>query len=341
MAKRRKYWAVVTPMPGEMLAAVSQQYEAAGLEGLWAPQLWGPPFTTLAAAAMATKRVKLGSGVALAFTRSPLETACAALDLDAISGGRTVLGIGPSIRWWNESWYGADYGKPIPHLRETVKVVRMLIEKGHTGELGRFEGEYYRLDFSHLKWLSTPVRTSIPIYLPAVYETACRVAGEIADGLAGHPIWCEPWIVDKVPGEIDKGLARAGKKRAEFDYNVWLFLAPGPNKKECIEDARSTVAFYAQFEQYVRFFEESGFGDEARAIHAAAEQGDKAGMRRACPDRMVEHFALVGPIEEVRERVERIWKVADSISPMVAFYDLPIEKIVAYNQRIGEALFAG
>jgi probable F420-dependent oxidoreductase len=341
MAKTRKYWAVVTPMPSEMLAAVSQQYEAAGLEGLWAPQLWGPPFTTLAAAAMATKRVKLGSGVALAFTRSPLETASAALDLDAISGGRTVLGIGPSIRWWNESWYGAEYGKPIPHLRETVKVVRMLIEKGHTGELGKFEGEYYRLDFSHLKWLSPPIRTSIPIYLPAVYETACRVAGEIADGLAGHPIWCEPWIVDKVPGEIEKGLAKAGKRRADFDFNVWLFLAPGPNKKECIDDARATVAFYAQFEQYVRFFEESGFGDEARAIHAAAEKSDKAGMLRACPDRMVEHFALVGPVEEVRERIERIWKVADSISPMVAFYDLPVEKIVTYNQRIGDALFAG
>jgi alkanesulfonate monooxygenase SsuD/methylene tetrahydromethanopterin reductase-like flavin-dependent oxidoreductase (luciferase family) len=105
MAKKRKYWGVVQPMPAEMLAGACQQYESIGLEGLWAPQLWGPPFTTLAAAAMATKRVRLGSGVVLAFTRSPLETASAALDLDAISGGRAVLGIGPSRR--HSSWPGS------------------------------------------------------------------------------------------------------------------------------------------------------------------------------------------------------------------------------------------
>lgn len=340
MAKQRKYWGVVTPMPAEALAAVSQQYEALGLEGLWAPQLWGPPFTILSAAAMATKRVKLGSGVALAFTRSPLETASAALDLDTISGGRAVLGIGPSIRWWNESWYGVEYGKPIPHLRETVKVVRMLIAGAHTGELGRFDGDYYHCDFTHLKTLTPPVRTEIPIYLPAVYETACRVSGEIAEGLAGHPIWCEPWITGVVPGEIDKGLAKAGKRREDFDFNVWLFLAPGPNKKECISDARATVAFYAQFEQYERFFAASGFGDEARAIHAAGAAGDKAAMLRACPDRMVDHFALVGPIEEIRERLERIWTVADSITPMVAFYDLPLDKLLAYNERIATGILA-
>jgi probable F420-dependent oxidoreductase len=339
MAKKRKYWGVVQPMPAEMLARACQQYESIGLEGLWAPQLWGPPFTTLAAAAMATKRVRLGSGVALAFTRSPLETASAALDLDAISGGRAVLGIGPSIRWWNESWYGASYGKPIPHLRETVKIVRLLIANGHTGELGKFESEYYKLDFTHMKFLSPPTRTEIPIYLPAIYETACWVAGEIADGLAGHPIWCEPWITGTVPPAIEKGLAKAGRKRADFDFNVWLFLAPGPSKKECIDDARSTVAFYAQFEQYTKFFEDTGFGDEARTIAKAGQAGDKAGMLRACPDRMVDYYAIVGPIEEVRARVDKIWTVADSITPMVAFYDLPLDKLMTYNQRIAEALF--
>jgi alkanesulfonate monooxygenase SsuD/methylene tetrahydromethanopterin reductase-like flavin-dependent oxidoreductase (luciferase family) len=339
MPKQKKYWGVVQPMPAEMLAGACQQYESIGLEGLWVPQLWGPPFTTLAASAMVTKRVKLGSGVALAFTRSPLETASAARDLDAISGGRAVLGIGTSIRWWNESWYGASYGKPIPHLREAVKVVRLLIAKGHTGELGKWEGEYYQLDFTHMKFLSPPTRTEIPIYLPAIYEAPCRVAGEIAEGLASHPIWCEPWITGPVPKAIEQGLAKAGRKRADFDYNVWLFLAPGPNKKECLDDARSTVAFYAQFDQYTKFFEATGFGDEARAIVKAGQAGDKAGMLRACPDRMVDHYSICGPIDEVRARIEKIWTVADSITPMVAFYDLPVEKLLAYNARIAEALF--
>src|SRR6185503_1395276 len=118
---KRKYWGLVPPMPAAMLTGACRQIEAAGLEGIWVPQLWSPPFLALGAAAVCTERVKLGSGVALALVRSPLETACAALDLDLISGGRAVLGIGPSVRWWNESWYGVEYGKPIPHLRAAVQ----------------------------------------------------------------------------------------------------------------------------------------------------------------------------------------------------------------------------
>ncbi|MGH7857397.1 MAG: LLM class flavin-dependent oxidoreductase, partial [Candidatus Binatia bacterium] len=186
--KKRRYWGLVTPMPAPALAEVAKQYEALGLEGLWAPQLYGPPFVPLAAAAMVTSRVKLGSGVALAFVRSPLETASAALDLDAISGGRCVLGVGPSVQWWNEDWYGVHYGKPIPHLREAVKVIRMIVEKGHTGELGRFDGEYYRLNLDRFRTFAPPPRPRIPIYVPALYELAIRVAGEIADGLPSHPI---------------------------------------------------------------------------------------------------------------------------------------------------------
>src|SRR5262245_48517604 len=136
---KRKFWGLVPPMPAAMLTEVCKQTEALGLEGLWVPQLWSPPFRALGAAAVSATRMKLGSGVALAFVRRPLETACAALYLDLISGCRAVLCIGPSVQSWNESWYGVHYGKPIPHLREAVKVIRTIIARGHTGELGRIE----------------------------------------------------------------------------------------------------------------------------------------------------------------------------------------------------------
>src|SRR5260221_11867841 len=132
---KRKYWGVVPPLPAPILTEAVKQCEAIGLEGVWVPQLWSPPFLALGAAAVLSARLKLGSGVALAFVRSPLETACAALDLDLISGGRAVLGIGPSVRWWNGDLYGGHYGKPIPHLREAVKLIRLIVAKGHTGEL--------------------------------------------------------------------------------------------------------------------------------------------------------------------------------------------------------------
>ncbi len=336
---KRKYWGLVPPLPAAILTDTVKQCEAIGLEGVWVPQLWSPPFLALGAAAVVSSKLKLGSGVALAFVRSPLETACAALDLDLISGGRAVLGVGPSVRWWNEDWYGVHYGKPIPHLREAVKVIRLIIAKGHTGDLGKVDGEYYKLDLDHFKTLGPPVRTEIPIYIPAVYETACRVAGEIADGLPGHPIWCEQWILEQVASNVAKGIAKAGRARTSFDLNVWLFVAPGPDKKECIEDARTTVAFYSQFEQYERYFAACGFGKEARAIIDATKRHDTAAALRACTDAMVEKFCLVGPIDGVRKAIDRIGQVADSFTLCVPFYALLPEKVMTYNQRIAEGFY--
>lgn len=339
MATKRRYWGLISPMPAAALAEVAKQYEALGLEGLWAPQLWGPPFVPLAAAAMATSRVKLGTGVALAFTRSPLETASAALDLDAISGGRCVLGIGPSVRWWNEDWYGVHYGKPIPHLRETIQVVRTLIRDGHSGRLEKWQGEYYRLNLDRFQTLAPPVRTDIPVYVPALYETAIRVAGEIGDGLPSHPIWSEKWIVERVAPNLAKGLAKAGRKRSDFDLNIWLWVATGPERKQCIEDARATVIFYALHKQYERFFAECGFGTQARAIAEASDRKDAAAMARNCPDEMVETFVVVGTADEVRARVDRVAAIADSFTLCAPISGLPPEKIGEYTQRIAQTFY--
>src|ERR1051325_8333829 len=107
--------------------------ESRGAEGVWIPQTFDPPFTTLGAAAALTKRLKLGSGIALAFTRTPLETALGALTLDRLSGGRMVLGLGTSTRHVNEAFHGVAYGDPIAKLRGTVLLVRAIIQRARTG----------------------------------------------------------------------------------------------------------------------------------------------------------------------------------------------------------------
>ncbi|MBI4515848.1 MAG: LLM class flavin-dependent oxidoreductase [Deltaproteobacteria bacterium] len=340
MPRKHRYWGLLAPMPAAILSMAARQCEDLGLEGIWAPQLWSPGFIPLGTAAAVTSRVKLGTGVVHAFSRSPLETACSALDLDLISGGRCVLGIGPTVRWWNEDWHGVHYGKPIPHLREAVQVIRWIIRQGYTGELGKWEGEYYQLNLDRFQPLTPPVRSDIPVYIPAVYEAACRLAGELADGLPGHPIWCERWILDRVAPAVAQGLSRAGRERAEFDLNIWLFVAPGPDKRECLADARASVAFYASFTQYERYFAACGFGDAARAIGRAAAAKDQAAMLRSCPDEMVDHFALTGGIDDIRPRLERIGAAADSFTLCVPFYGLGPDKVLAYNQRIAEAFYA-
>jgi alkanesulfonate monooxygenase SsuD/methylene tetrahydromethanopterin reductase-like flavin-dependent oxidoreductase (luciferase family) len=275
---RRRYWAICMPTNAALMGDIARGFEAAGLEGMWGIQLYGPPFITLAAAAMVTKRLKLGTGVALAFTRSPLETALSAIDVDTISGGRMVLGLGTSLRSWNENWHGVSYGKPIAHLREVVRIVRAIIAGARSGTLGRIEGQYHKLDLTGFKTPMPPVRDRIPIYIPAVFESGVRLAGEIAYGLAGHPIWSARWLENEVKDNLEASLDKAGRKRSEFDLNVWAWVAIDKNRKQALADARPTVAFYAAMKQYRKYFAAHGFEAQAHAACEAAQRNDIAGM---------------------------------------------------------------
>ncbi|AJR25349.1 MULTISPECIES: LLM class flavin-dependent oxidoreductase [Sphingobium] len=339
MTDRKAVWAQIVPMPGADLSALAQSYEAAGVEGVWAPQIFGAPFTTLAAVAPATQRIKLGTGIALAFVRSPLETACSAIDLDLISNGRVVLGLGSSAQSQIEGSFGSAYGKPLAHMREIVGMIRAIVARGHTGELTELAGDYHRLDLSHFRLLHKPVRSDIPIVLPAVFQKACAQAAEIADGLLGHPLWNDAWIEREVAAQIKAGLDRAGRARKGFSLNISIFTAISDDRREAIEDCRGTVAYYSQSPQYLRYFEEIGFGREASAIQAAFAQGDMAGMAAACSDEMVESIAVVGTVDEVRSRVARRAALADAITPVIPHYGLSPEKSAIYTQRIAEAFY--
>jgi len=339
MLAGKKVWAELPVLPAAELVPLVQGWEAAGVEGVWAPQIFGAPFTVLAAAAAVTSRIKLGSGIALAFTRSPLETACCVIDLDHISQGRAVLGLGSSAQSQIEGSFGMPYGKPLAHMREVVSQVRAVIAHGHTGELGRIEGEYHTLDLSHFRLVRPAYRSAIPVYLPAVFEKACEQAGAIADGLLGHPLWTTAWLRDQVSTSLNAGLARAGRSRGDVDVNLMIFTVINPDHAEAIADARANIAFYTQSPQYLRYFTEIGFGAEALAIQAAFAAQDYEAMARACPDEMVSAITILGSADEVRKLVAERAAFADSITPVVPQFGVAPDKAALYRQRIAEVFY--
>ena len=339
MAEKHRIWALIPPMAKEVFEPTIRQLDSAGLEGVWSPQLYSAPFLPLGAAAMCSDNLKLGTGIALAFTRSPLETACSILDLDLLSGGRAVLGIGPSIKHWNENWYGVEYGKPLKHLRETVSIVRALIRDGHTGNLGKIDTEYYQLDLSDFKTLNPSLRVDLPIYMPAVFEKSIQAAGELADGLPGHPIWSAKWITEQVEKNLKIGLDKAGKRREDFDLQPWLFCAPNLDKREAINDAKLTIAWYGSMAQYHRYYDYIGFGKENLALQEALKTGDPADLLAACPNEMVEAIALVGPPDELRRRFAELSPIADSFTLTTPFYGLSPEKSAHYSEQIAATFY--
>ncbi|MHB8683673.1 MAG: LLM class flavin-dependent oxidoreductase [Dehalococcoidia bacterium] len=339
MTNTPKYWGVITPLPAPILTQQAQALESMGLEGLFAPQVYGPPFIPLATAAGATSRLRLATGIALAFVRSPFETAAAAIDLDRISGGRFTLGLGTSVKSWTEGFFGEEYGRPLQHLREVVDIVRTVIAKAHTGQLTRYDGTYHHLDFSEFQPLGAPARTDLPIWIACLRTPLVRLAAEIADGVIGHPIWSIDWATTKVMGDLRAGLAKAGKQRSDIELNMWLFVAPNDDRRQAVEDARATVAFYGGIAQYEEYFAAHGFRREARQLQEGVKRGDYLSVRHLVTDEMAQTFVVCGTPDEVRARVAAIWDTADSATLVPPSYGIESAAILQYGARIAQIFY--
>jgi probable F420-dependent oxidoreductase len=338
-ASARRYWSFLATLPAPLVAELARQAEARGLAGLFAPQVYGPPWIPLAAAAVSTQRILLASGIAIASARSPFETAMAALDMDRLSGGRFVLGLGASILAWSRGVFGAPEHQPLAHLRETVAAVRHVVRGAHRG-LAPFGGRWYRADFAELQPTPPPVREEIPIWIAALRGPAVRLAAEVADGVMGHPMWSLDWALERVQPDLRAGLAAAGRRREDVELNLWFFCAPGEDESETLEDARPTVAFYAGMKQYEPFFEAHGFGREARRLQEHVRGHDVLQHASLVPDEMVRTFVLCGAPEKVQERVERAWTVADSLCLVPPAYALAPEKLAGYAAAIARLFYA-
>ena len=331
---------MVSPhMPANVIAQIARQQEDAGLEGTFAAQVFGPPFIPLAVAASSTERLKLGSGIAIAFTRSPFETAMAAIDMDRVSNGRFVLGLGSSVQSWVQGMYGMPYGKPVAQLREAVDVIRQVVAVGHSGELKAWNGQYYQFDFSEMPPLPPPPRTRIPIWISALRGAMTRLGAEIGDGLIGHPIWSLDWLRTSIADQIKAGLDRAGRKRSDLEVNCWFWVTPNQDPRQSVEDARACVAFYAGIEQYLDYFAAHGFREEARLLQAGVKRGDYQSVAQLVPDEMAQTFVITGTPDEVRRKLEPAWDLADSMCLIPPVLSLAPEQIEAYFATIAETFY--
>jgi len=337
---RRKYWGGVSPYLGDKLPAIAQHYEAQGLYGVLAGQGWGPPWTALAAAAAVTRRLQLGSAIAIAGVRSPFETALVALDLDRISGGRFVLGLGTSTRWVTGSFFGTTDERPLARLRETVLAVRHVIRGAHRG-LQPFRGTWFQADFAGAPPQPPPVREHIPIWLGALGRHTTVLAGEIADGVIGHPLWGVDWWLGPVQDHLRQGLNRSGRTLSDVHRCPYLTVLINADRREAVHDAQRSIAGYAAFEQYNFFFDARGFGDVARQVQALTRQGAPTAAADIVPEAMVQALAVVGDADEVRRQVERLWQAADSIHLAPPVWGVPPERVAFYQKAIAEAFYDG
>jgi len=306
------------------LAEQARIAEAAGIDCIWTPELFRSSVTQATWLAAQTERVGIGTGIAWAFTRSAFILAVTALDIDEISGGRFRLGLGAGVKRLNESWHAVDYGKPAPHLRETIEATRLIIE--------------YQ-DIEIRGWIRPhkAVRERVPIYTAAMQEGMCRMAGDVADGLIGHPMCPPRWLDEVMIPSFEKGMARSGRQRSELDFVPTVCCAIDDDEARALDAARRTIAFYATVRTYKPLWEMHGFGEAAAAAGAAFRRGDLAAVPEQIPDEMVEVYTAAGPLDKVRARVAEAAERGDGVWLTPATYFIPPEQIGEYQRKIVEA----
>lgn len=303
---------------GESMAElldVSRRAEAAGAETLWVQELHRSATVTAAAVAGATTTAKVGTGIALGFARSPMITALESLDIDEISDGRFILGIGSGVQKLNEAWHNAQWGKPVAHIRETVRNVRQFWVSADEGSDIALEGDYEPM---HIRGYERPfnqVRTDIPIYLAAMGPVMTRLAGEIGNGWISHELCSPKFLAERVLPELQAGVDKVeGKTIKDVDIVVSACCGVHPDLATARRYVAGTVGFYASVRTYADFFEFHGLGEQQQQVIDAFRAGRGADyLASEVSDEMVDALTMAGTRDQIAERIAAYDGIADAV----------------------------
>lgn len=261
--------------------------------------------------AHATSRIKLGTGVLPALPRHPVALGIEAATFDEITGGRLVLGIGPSHQLTMENWYGLSWAKPFSQMKEYLQILRSIF----TTDGAEFTGDFYKVQFGFIGY---GARTDLPIYLGTVGPRMARLAGEQADGAV---LWaCLPgYIADVIGPSVRRGVEGAGRDPGACEIVAAIPCAVTDNPKAAYEALRGDFFVYMTLPVYRKAIVGAGYGDEIAAFDKAQAENDFPRMLAAISDGLLDHFAAVGSPQEVRAKVAE-YRAAGATLPGVGLF---------------------
>ncbi|MSO77136.1 MAG: LLM class F420-dependent oxidoreductase [Alphaproteobacteria bacterium] len=295
--------------------------ERLGFDSVWTGESWGADAVTPAAWVLAqTTRIKAGTAIMQMSARTPAMTAQTAMTLNALSGGRFVLGIGPSGPQVIEGWHGEPFGKPLARTREYIQIIRTILERKVPLE---HHGEHYRIPYDGpgATGLGRPLKSilhgdpSLKIYTGSFAPAGVRVAAEIADGI--FPIFMNPDRFDLYEPHLNQGFAKAGnsKSLAQFDMAPFVKVSLDDDIEKARRPIKENLALYIggmgarEKNFYNDYAKRLGYEEAAVKIQQLFLGGKKAEAVAAVPDRLVDEIALVGPAERIKDRLQA-WKAA-------------------------------
>ena len=291
--------------------------ERAGVDMLWVAELYSfDAVSILGYLAARTERVELASGILPLYSRSPALIGMTAAGLDAVSGGRFVLGLGASGPQVIEGWHGVPYTKPLAATRDVIEICRKVWRR----EVVEHHGEVYELPLppdqgtglgKPLKIINHPVRENIPIYLASLGPKNVQMTAEIADGWL--PTIFHPDMAQQVWGpDLQAGYAKRDAALGPMDIAVGGTVAVcDEHTAQKLKDAqRPGLALYIggmgarSRNFYNNTFRKYGYEKEAAEIQDLFLSGKKEEAAAAIPQEYLDAITMVGDEGRVRDRIQ-------------------------------------
>ena len=305
--------------------------EKGGYAGIWTSEVKHDPFVSLAVAALATERIELGTSIAVAFARNPMTMAVVANDIQLLSKGRLLLGLGSQVRAHITRRFAMPWSHPAPRMREYILAMRAIWDCWSQGGKLDFQGEYY----SHT--LMTPFFDPGPnefgapkVMLAGVGAAMTAVAGEVCDGFLCHGFTTERYLREVTMPALADGRGRAGKEGLDgFEVCGSPLIVTGRNDEEMAkarQGVQAQISFYGSTPAYKGVLELHGWGDLAEDLHRMSREGKWREMGELITDEVIDAFAVVAAPEDVG--AELLKRYGDVMTRMTFYMPYDVDRSV-------------
>jgi len=292
-----------------------KQLEEIGYDGAFSFEAKHDPFLPLVLAAENTQRLELGTAVAIAFARNPMNLANMAHGMQSITGGRFFLGLGSQVRPHIQNRFSMPWSKPAARMREQVQAIKAIFACWEGQADLDFEGEFYR----HTLMIPAPNEFGPPpIYTGGFGPLMTQVAGEVADGFLAHPFHSRESLLKNMLPALEKGLAKSGRRRDQLDIICATMVVTADKEedfKRVVFAARKHLAFYGSTPAYRHTLDCHGWGELHLELNRLSKQGRWDDMAELIDDEVLHALAVVGPRDEIADKLTaRMDGIADAVS---------------------------
>jgi probable F420-dependent oxidoreductase len=289
------------------VAALARFAEKANFDGLWTFETAHDPFLPLVLAAEHSRRLSLGTSIAIAFARSPAVLAYVGWDLARFSKGRFIMGLGTQVKGHNERRFGVKWEKPVEKMREVILAMRAIWDCWQNQTPLDFRGEFFKLNLMTPFFSPAPHEYHrIPIFIAGVNRRMCQLAGELCDGFHAHPLHTVRYLKEMVVPNLQTGLSKEGRRREAFELSSSTFVIPTDDPKQALAyelEVCRQISFYASTPTYRPVFEIEGWAQVADKLNRMAARGQWNEMPALITDEMLDAFVLRGSWAELPKKV--------------------------------------